>query len=105
MVVASDDDEIISGDINLNGLLRRVIIVTPDLDDTDTVTLRIMDADGYTVFVRATIAESVTTIFEADSNNHPIRAPVSGVNTITIKASGAQAANRTFTVVLYIERG
>lgn len=90
---------------DLNGLLAGVEINAPDLDSTNTYTVTLTDADSFTIFTRATLAENTKTAIFTDANNHPLRLPLSGTHTITVVTSGAQTGDRTFTVNLLIDRG
>jgi hypothetical protein len=101
-----DADQIISDAIPLNGLLRGILVTSPDLDDTDTFSITIKDAGGYTIYTNASLAESTLhALFEdPDLTDAILARPLSGNHTITITASGDQAADRTFAVILLIER-
>lgn len=94
---SEDDDQIISSAFELNGILRRAVLVVPALDGTGTADVTLKDVDGYTVYSDTTVAESTTA-------NETTDLAVSGSHTLTIDASEAQTEDRTFTVVLYIER-
>lgn len=89
----------------INGLLSGVIVTVPNLDSTNTATINIKDEDGNTVYTKGTIAKSTTSQSYVDTNNHPLRIPLSGNYTVEIVTSGDQTANRTFAVVLLINRG
>lgn len=103
--VSEDAAVIVSAPREFNGRLVGVIPTAPNLDDSDTYTVAIKDVDGNTIYSKASLAESVASPQFVDANNHPLRLPMSGNHTITITASGDQAADRTFTVVLLIDRG
>ena len=106
LLFAADDNQIISGSlVGLNGLLHGITLVIPDLDNADTTTITIKDADGAVLFTKAALAESTTHVVTTDSNNHPLRVPLAGAHTITIDTSGAQTANKAFDIVLLIARG
>lgn len=94
---AADDNQIISDAFDLNGILRRVVFVVPELDSTNTADVTLKDVDGYTVYSDTAVAENSTANETADL-------AVSGSHTLTVDTSGAQTADRTFTVVLYVER-
>lgn len=94
---SEDDNQIVSDAFDVNGILRRVVFVVPALDSTHTASFTLKDADGYTAHTKAAVAQSTT-----DSEN--VEKAVSGDHTLTVDTSGAQTANRTFTVVLYVER-
>jgi len=94
---SADDNQIISDAFDINGILRRVVFVVPELTSTNTATLTLKDVDGNTVYTDATVAENTTA-------NETTDLAVSGDHTLTVDTSGAQDADRTFTVVLYVER-
>lgn len=102
---AADDNQIISGALSFNGLLHGILLNTPNLDNTDTTTITIKDADGNTMFSRASLVESTKHVITEDSNNHPLRIPLAGAHTIQLDTSGAQAADKDFDIVLLIARG
>lgn len=103
LAFATDNDSIDSSAIALNGHLAGVIINAPVLESTHTFTVTVKDADGYTIFNRAGLAQSSQHGLFVDSNNHPLHLPLSGNHTVTITTSGAQTANRTFPVVLLVD--
>jgi len=105
-VVVADGATVGTADtVSLNGILIGVFVNVPQLSGTTTITLAITDADAYTLFSRATIAENAKTVFFIDANNHPIRVPLSGVLTLTVTQTNAQSgALSTIPVVLLIER-
>lgn len=101
-------DESASGEItnqNLNGFLRGVGLDVPQLDGTTTVTIDILDADGITVYTKASIAENAKTFIGLDAQNNPLNVPLSGLHTIRITASSTQTSgDKAIPVVLLIER-
>jgi hypothetical protein len=103
--VSEDADLGTTTEVAANGLLSGILVLASDLDDTDTYTLTLKDQDGYTVFTRASLAESVRTAIYVDTNNHPLRLPLTGTYTIEVLASGDQAADRAFSVTLLVDRG
>jgi hypothetical protein len=104
LVFATDDNEIESSLTELNGLLAGVIVVVPDLDSTNTATVEVKDVDGNVIYTKTAIAKSTTGKFFIDANNFPLQLPLSGKHTVKITTSGAQTANRSFTVILLIKR-
>lgn len=93
---------IVSDATQMNGLLRGIQITAPDLDSTNTYSLTIKDADGYTIFTKASLVENTTTTVYVDTNNQPLQLPLQGAHTVTIVTSGAQTANRAFSVKLLV---
>lgn len=106
LVDVSEDNDLgtVTG-VAANGLLVGILINAPDLDSTHTYTLTLKDSEGYTVFTRASLVESVRTTVYIDTNNHPLRLPLNGDYTIEVLTSAAQTADRTFSVTLLVDRG
>lgn len=100
------DGETVGADAtnSLHGVLKGIHANVPQLDGTTTVTVAITDADGFTVFSKAAIAENAKTPIYVDANNQPLSIPVSGNHTITVTASGAQSGgNDTVVVTLLVQ--
>lgn len=95
----------ISASVGLNGLLRGIQVLAPDLDSTNTYSITITDADGFTIYTKASLTENTRTTAYVDANNQPLQLPLSGTHTITIVTSGSQTTDRTFSVVLLVDRG
>lgn len=91
--------------LGLNGLLRGVIINAPDLTATHTYSIVIKDVDGQTIFSQTGLTENQLTSFFVDANNYPLMVPLDGNEKITITASGAEGADRLFTVTCLMDRG
>lgn len=100
---ASDTGELILSSVN--GLIKRILITAPDLDDTDTFTITIADEDGYILYTQETVGEDQQLNIDQDANSLALDIPVAGQVTITIVTSGAQSAEATFGVVLVVDRG
>lgn len=96
--VSEDNNSVLSEPFEINGRIRRAVIVVPDLDSTNTATLVIKDEDGFTVYTDSAVAENSTA-------NETTDIAVAGQHTIEITTSGNQTADRTFTVVLLVDRG
>jgi len=98
---SEDDDQIVSDAVDLNGRLYRVVLVNPELDgEGATATLDILDSDGLAVYTNSAIAESTT---ENDTLSTP--KALSGSHTLRVTTSTAMDADKTFEVVLLIDRG
>lgn len=103
--VSEDNDLGTATDIQANGRLAGILVNAPDLDSTNTYTVTVKDQEGYTVFTRASLVENARTTIYVDTNNHPLRLPLNGEYTIEVLTSGAQTADRTFSVTLLVDRG
>lgn len=101
--VSADDTAVVSSALPVIGLVRGVSVTAPDLDDTDTYTVAIKSRGGATLYSDSGLSESATTSKFVDSNNFPLTIPLSRKSTVTITASGTQAADRAFVVTLFVE--
>lgn len=91
---------------NLNGKLAGILLNVPQLTGTTTITFEILDADGFTIFSRASIAENGKTSIFTDSNNHPLRLPLAGIYTLRVTQTNAQSgAAAVTTAKLLVDRG
>jgi hypothetical protein len=94
-----------SAQIPFNGLLRGAVLIVPALEVAHTAKIEFFDADDNLLFSKATLAQSTTHQILTDANNMYIQIPFSGTTKIKVTTSGAQTANRTFGVVLLVDRG
>lgn len=95
--VSEDNNSVETQPFEINGRLRRAVVVVPDLDSTNTATLNVVDQEGQNAYQKTAMAESAT------SNNTGLDVALAGDCTLQIVTSGNQTADRTFTVVLYVE--
>jgi hypothetical protein len=87
--------------VALNGFLAGVLITPPAaVDSSATITLKVVDADGFTVYTKASIAAN-TPIADFPTT----QVPLSGTFTITATYSAAQTVNRAVAVALLIDGG
>jgi hypothetical protein len=103
--VSADDDAILTAAFDINGLLRGILVNAPALDDTDTFTVALEDADGFVLFSEAGLAHTTKHGLMVDANDMALAVPLSGSHKIRITANGAQAADRTFAVKLLVDKG
>lgn len=96
--VSEDNNSVDSAAFEINGRLRRAVIVAPDLDSTNTAILNVIDSNSQNAYQKTAIAESAT------SNNTGLDVALAGSHVLQIVTSGNQTADRTFTVVLYVEQ-
>lgn len=90
----------------LNGKIVGIMANVPNVSGSSTVTIAITDADGYTVYSKATIAENAKFSAFIDANNQPLQLPVAGALTITVTSTTQQAtADSAVPMVLLIDRG
>ena len=83
--------------LEIRGVLGRILFVIPDLDDSDTAELKIRNSDGEDDFTSGELAESTT-------HKMCMSLPLAGVKTFRVECSGAQAAARTITLYLTVEK-
>jgi hypothetical protein len=104
IVIATDDDAILTAAFSINGILRGIKVTAPALDDTDTFTIAVEDSDGFVLYSIASLAHTTKHSLMVDANDMALALPLSGDHKVRITANGAQAANRTFVVKLLVER-
>jgi hypothetical protein len=98
------DADTIIGTVEINGIFRGASITVPNMDYSNgTVTATITNAEGGTVWSKASIAEGATTSVFIDSNNYYFQQPLYGTQTLTITANTGQTADREFVFYVYYE--
>jgi len=102
VTIASSGTTKTSGVVPINGLLRGIVVDAPDLDDSDTYTVTLIDEEGATIQTFATLAENSVVAKYIDANNNYFNQPLHNPQ-VTITASGAQAAARDFVINIYYE--
>jgi len=110
IVVATDADQIIQSLGDLNGILRGIIVVVPDLKATGTLDVDLKDADGNVLFTKSNLAESATYAYYDDLASDaatylPMGIPLAGVHSLTLTTDVAQDVDTDIDYVLLIERG
>lgn len=91
--------------LNLNGLLRGIIVNVPILSSSHTLTIEIKDEDGQVIFTKTGIVNNAKTSFFIDANNYPLLVPLSGNEKITLTSSGTEGADRAITATVLVDRG
>jgi len=82
------------------GILREVIIKTPTtVDGSATVTVNILDSDGFTIYTKSGVAANTTSINLLTNDQ---RVPISGSYTVQVVFSANQTATDTTTVVVLL---
>jgi uncharacterized protein (DUF2141 family) len=100
----SEDDDLISGTVEINGIFKGASITVPDLEYAGgTVTASILNSEGGTVWSKASIAESATTSVFTDANNAYFNQPLYGKSTLKIQTNTGQTADRSFIFYVYYE--
>lgn len=103
LIIATSTTVITETGIDLNGVLAATTVKTPAaVDNTATVGIKLTDADGIDVFSRTGLAVNTNAqALLADAT----RVPLSGLYTLTVTFSAAQATARATDVTLLIDRG
>jgi len=96
MVVASGDSTTDIDIDDIEGQSELSMLTVPDLDNSDTAELVVLDPWGGRMFESGELAESTTQPMNMDP---PV--PFTGRQGLRIECSGAQAAARTFNVTIY----
>ncbi len=83
--------EVGTAKIEVNGLLKQIVYVTPDTEDDDSSELSIVDEKGHTLYTAATVAESGTFVLGTSLTN-PYDLPLVGTTSLVFTAEGTQGA-------------
>lgn len=107
LIDQSVEDSIATGTLDVNGTLKGLVIVAPDMTGA-TYTFEITDEHGATVFTRASIAKNATTTIWSDkyggnAEYSPLDTPLMGPLTLTLTSVGNEVADRSFSVYIYYE--
>jgi len=106
VTIAADGTTQTDSTANLNGYLVAIMANVPALVGTTTLTISLVDPDGYTLYSKASIAEGARFTEFADGNNVLRKIPLSGIHQITVTASNAQTgAAAPIPIALLIDRG
>lgn len=90
----------------LNGRIVGVLVDCPALVGTTTLTVTVKDADGFTLFTKASIAEGAKTNLYVDATPAALNIPVAGIVNITCLASNVQTAvPAVIPVTLMVDEG
>lgn len=91
---------------SINGRIVGVLVDCPALVGTTTLTVTIKDADGFTLFTKASIAEGAKTNIYVDAVPAALNIPVAGPVNVTCLASNAQTgAAAIIPVTLMVDEG
>lgn len=107
LIDVSADDSVATGSLNVNGTLKGLVLVAPDMTGA-TYTFAITDEHGATVFTRASITKNVTTTIWSDkyggnAEYSPLDTPLMGPLTLTLTSVGNEAADRSYSIYIYYE--
>lgn len=91
-IVASDTVTTGTAKIEVNGIIKQVVWVVPDMEDSDSTKLEISDEKGYEWFDSGTKAESATYIEGTSIQTYEI--PLYGTTSLVFTAEGTQSTNR-----------
>lgn len=105
MTIVSGQTTINATGLSINGLVRSITIVAPDMTGA-TFSIFVKDANtiGHTLFTKATLAKNTTHVILLDASNNPLQIPLTGLSALTITSIGAEGADRTFSVELLVDR-
>lgn len=92
----SEDNQNISENIKLNGTPDMIVFGVPDLENTNSATLIFLNADSVELYNSGEKAEDTTHKITSG-----VDVPLCGTITVKITTSGAQTADRDFTVTIY----
>lgn len=90
----STDPNSIEEDVEFNGLTKQIVFKVPDLTDTHTAELKILDEDDNELFASGEKAESETHVLIMER-------ALCGTITLLIETSGNETADKAFDVIIY----
>lgn len=90
VVVGADQDEG-ETDLAINGWVSRLQFDVPDLDDSDTAELKLLDEDGDLLFASGELAKDTVYLI-------PVSLDLCGQVTFKVETSGSQTAQTSFKV-------
>ena len=85
---------VIESDLAFNGLTKQIIFKVPDLTDSHTAELKILDEDDNELFASGEKAESTT-------HTLVVERALCGTVTLRIETSGNETADKEFDVTIY----
>ncbi len=91
-IASSDSNAAGTTTVEINGLMRGLTFVTPDMEDTDSTDLSLYDSYGYLIHSSGTVAELGTTIVYFGGT--ALDRPLFGTTTVIATAEGTQSAAR-----------
>lgn len=80
--------------ITLNGILKQVVWITPNMEDTDSTKITVQDEKGYTLYESGTVAENGTYVLGTAVQTYDI--PLYGTTSLVFTAEGTQGGARSF---------
>ncbi len=90
----SADPDSIEEDIEFNGLTKQIVFKVPDLTESHTAELKILDEDANVLFASGEKAESETHVLTAER-------ALCGTITLLVETSGNETADKAFDVTIY----
>lgn len=104
LTIADGGTTITSSAIPFSGILKGVLLDIPSLTSSATTTVEILDADGFTIYSKASIAHNAKSGNLTDAAGNPLHLPLSGNHTVKLTVSGAQTGAKNIPVVLLVLR-
>jgi len=86
--------------VTLNGLMKSVTFVTPNMEATDSTNFQMYDPNNYSIWSSGTVAESSTTT--VNFGGTALDRPLYGTTTIIAVAEGTQSAERAIPFVIKV---
>lgn len=86
-IVTSDTVSTGTATIVTNGEVSHIVLVTPDMEGSDSTNLEVLNENGFTYAETGTSPESTTTSIGTIF-------PLHGTSSIVVTAEGTQSANR-----------
>jgi len=100
-IVTSDTVTTGTTKLTINGILRGLTWVTPDMEDSDSTKLEILDEKGYVMYDSGTQAESGTYTKMGTALTTSFQLPFYGTTSLVFTAEGTQSTDRK--LIYYIK--
>ena len=96
LVTVLDNGTNAETDVEMNGVIKQIHFITPDLDDTDTAELLLHDADDHVIYASGEKAENGSHVINVER-------AVCGTITFRVECSASQedAASNPFYIFVY----
>ena len=99
-IVSDDTNKSGTTTFALNGLMKSLTFVTPNMESTNSVSFTIYDPNLYTVYASGTVAESATTT--VNFGGTALDRPLYGTSTIIAVSAGTESAVRAVPYVIKV---
>lgn len=103
LIDIGDNDTTATSTFTANGILKGISVDAPDLTDSHTYTVSLLDENDGTIVSFAGLSENSVTSKYVDGNSYYLQQPLYGTVTVKIVTSASETADVTFTVDVYYQ--